>query len=203
MRTKLKEGEQVELINKLHWSILVAPIAAIVLIFILYSYLAFSIEMEQSHWVLVGLVGALPWLGYQVLIRNTNLWVITNLRVINEFGLITQNVKETPLDRINNIILSKPFWGRILDYGDIEIQTAAQEGSTVHKTISHPELLRDTIFELRENRLQRQHNGDNNHQIQVPAAKSLADELRELGELMGKGILTQQEFEEAKKKLLK
>ena len=204
MRTKLKDGEHVELINQLHWSILVAPAAFMLLFFILFLYLTFFTEFDYGHWALLGVLAISPWMAYQILIRRTNLWIVTNLRVIYEYGLLTENVKETPLDRINNVTFRKPLLGRILDYGDVEIQTAAQEGTSTHKTISHPELLKDTIFALRENRLQKQHGGGTHqHAPQPTATKSLAEELRELAELKAKGILTEAEFEEAKKKLLK
>ena len=67
-----------------------------------------------------------------------NLWAVTNLRVIDETGFFTRYSKESPLDKINNVEYDQSVWGRILGFGNVDIQTAAEMGETLYDLIHHP-----------------------------------------------------------------
>jgi uncharacterized membrane protein YdbT with pleckstrin-like domain len=79
-----------------------------------------------------------------------NIWVVTDKRVIDEWGVFSKNSKITPLDRIENIEYHQSLIGRILDFGDIKIQSAAEKGDTSNRYVESPELLRDTIIERKK-----------------------------------------------------
>jgi uncharacterized membrane protein YdbT with pleckstrin-like domain len=149
------------------------------------------------------------YLGYKIVERNNNLWAVTNLRVIDEFGVLSLNSKESPLDKINNVTYNQSVWGRIFGYGNIQIQTAAEIGSTTYHLVERPRVLKDTITEMQEEYKRSQilsqaqefakaisGNSQNQNKIDV------ASELEKLFELKQKGIITEQEFNERKKKLL-
>ena len=95
------------------------------------------------------LLGAVVFAGlylwYAIAERRVDIWVVTNLRVIDESGIITHQIKESPLDKINNVQYRQTFAGRMLDFGDVEIQTAAEQGATINQFVSHPKLLHDTV----------------------------------------------------------
>ena len=95
MRTELKKDENVVLLIRPHWFVLVWPtilsIIGIVLGILIGSY---------GYFIPVILI---CYLGYKIVQRNNNLWAVTNLRVIDEFGVFSNNSKESPLDKINNV----------------------------------------------------------------------------------------------------
>ncbi len=72
------------------------------------------------------------------------------MRIIDEHGVFSSNSKETPLDKINNVSFSQSLLGRIFNYGHVQIQSAAESGSTVHEMIERPKLLKDTITQYQE-----------------------------------------------------
>ena len=82
--------------------------------------------------------------------RKYDIWVVTNLRIIDEFGVLSHNAKESPLDKVNNISFTQTFWGRLFGYGNVQIQTAAESGITTYYYVSNPRLLTDTVTKCQE-----------------------------------------------------
>ena len=105
---------------------------------------------EYGFFFLICAVIVLMWLIYRILDRNNNLWVVTNLRVIDELGVFSNNSKETPLDKINNISYSQSLLGKMFNYGNVKIRSAAVGGVTAYKMVEKPKLLKDTIFQYQE-----------------------------------------------------
>jgi len=201
MRTKLKKGESVVLLIRPHWLVLFLPslfaVAGLVVGILLGSY-----------GYLIPLV-PICYLWYKLVQRNNNLWAVSNLRVIDEDGVFSYNSKESPLDKINNITYNQSFWGRIFGYGNIQIQTAAEVGSTIYSMVEKPKELKDTITQMQEEykksqiiaQAQELANAISSGTKQQ-SKKDMADELERLFELKQKGILTEAEFNAGKKRIL-
>lgn len=75
---------------------------------------------------------------------------MTNLRVIDEEGIFTLITKESPLEKINNISYKQTILGRILNYGEVEIQTAAEHGATIYPMITNPKILKKVVANARD-----------------------------------------------------
>lgn len=204
MRTEIKTKEKVVLTLRKHWFTLIEP-SLWFLLFLILSMITFN--TEYGIFCHIGTVLTIIWFTYKIIDRKTNIWVVTNLRIIDEYGVFSVNSKESPLDKINNVSYHQPFIGRIFGYGDVQIQTAAEMGSTTHKMVEKPSLLKDTITkcqdEYRQSQIQEQA-----HQFagtigghQNPKS-SIADELTKLHELKLKGILSEDEFNQLKNKML-
>lgn len=54
-------------------------------------------------------------------------FVITNMRVFRVSGVLTKKVATTPISRILDITVDKPFIGRMLGFGHFIFESAAQE----------------------------------------------------------------------------
>ena len=200
MKTQLKGEEQVFLLTKPHWFTLIGPalITSIALI------VGFAIG---GAGILIGIICCLYFV-YKVVQRNRNLWAVTNLRVIDEFGVFSNNSKESPLDKINNISYSQSLGGRIFGYGNVEIQTAAEIGSTTYYSVEKPKALKDAITQMQEEYKSQQIKkqatelataivaGQQHHRVDV------VSELAGLYELKQKGILTEGEYNDRKSKIL-
>lgn len=204
MRTSLKKDEKILLITRQHWIKLVLPI------FIWLIVAALSIWLLQTTGLIVTLVAALyPMFKY--LNWKNNLWCVTNLRVVDESGFFTRYSKESPLDKINNVEYDQGIWGRLFGYGNVDIQTAAEMGETTYKLIHQPKLLKDTITHAQE---EYKKTAINNQAIQLaqaiaatsaastPAQHMIADELHKLFELLQKGAITLEEYNQQKNRLL-
>jgi uncharacterized membrane protein YdbT with pleckstrin-like domain len=200
MRTPLQNGEKILLVTHSSWVSLVGP-AFLALIGLAASVLiGFTI-----HWGWIAALAGILYFLLKFAAWNVNIWVVTNFRVIDELGLVSHFAKESPLDKINNVSYDQPIWGRIFNYGHVKIQTAAQVGATDYFNVHHPKRLKDTITQAQS---------DLEHSKMANQARQMADamatsknagfgtELEKLFELKQKGILTEEEFNRAKNKLL-
>jgi len=154
MRTKLRNSEDVFLVTHHHWLIMARPLLCVIFM-ALSTYLMYSLaeEMNTMFYVWVSLAGftvSSLYTLYRWYERSINIWAVTNYRVIEENGVFSILAKESPLDKINNISYQQSFMGRIFGYGDVEIQTAAGEGMTIHKFINDPKELKDTINDAKD-----------------------------------------------------
>jgi uncharacterized membrane protein YdbT with pleckstrin-like domain len=201
MKTELKNNEEVFLIIKKHWFVIVGPIFwTLILLLIYYS--------SDSDFFLIGAGLTFIWFFYKILVRNSNLWIVTNLRVIDEYGVFSNNSKETPVDKINNVSFKQPLLGRVFNYGHVQIQSAAESGSTVHKMVESPKLLKDTITECQElykqEQIEEQAKSLANAVIEKKRENStdISEELTKLFNLKEKGIITEEDFQKRKEKIL-
>ncbi len=204
MRTQLKKDEKILVIIRQHWVKLVLPtIAWLLLTVLLFLWLGISLAF------IISLIAALVPL-YIYMEWKHNLWAVTNFRVIDESGFFTRYSKESPIDKINNVEYDQPIMGRILGYGDIKIQTAAEMGDTSYNLIHHPKLLKDTITHAQEEYKKSQISQQATHLAEALARSNVgstaphlvADELNKLFDLLQKGAITQEEYLLQKKKLM-
>ena len=204
MHTPLQKDETVLLVTHTTWLDLAWPIlfalAAITGSFFIGFFDRFGWALALLG-IIVFTVKYFQWKAY--------IWVVTNQRVIDEVGLLSHYAKESPLEKINNVSYSHSFWGRMFNYGNVEIQTAAQVGSTTYYRVSDPKRLKDVIT-------QAQTDFDNERGIrqakqiatamgfagQTGNGQSIATELEKLFELKQKGVLNEEEYLKAKNKLI-
>ena len=156
MRTKLRDGEQKVFETRAHWITVVKPFL-VLLLAILLMVLSFVLVKEPtifsriSHWACAALLlAAVLYFGYCEWFRRRDLWAVTNLRVIDEQGIFRRYSKESPLDKINNLSYDQSLIGRIMNFGDVEIQTAAEEGATIYRKVARPKKLKETIAHYRD-----------------------------------------------------
>ncbi|HVU96446.1 MAG TPA: PH domain-containing protein [Puia sp.] len=212
MRTPLQKGEKVLLVTYSSWTTLIAP----VLIALLGLAAAVLIVIKAgTAW---GWLAAVLGIGYWFIRYYSwklNIWVVTNFRVIDESGLLSHYAKESPLDKINNVSYDQSVWGRLFNFGHVEIQTAAEVGATDYFNVQHPKRLKDTITAAQAEHQTWQYG---NQAAQMAAAldartgsgpvpkaanaPQVAAELEKLFELKMKGAITEEEYLRAKERLL-
>ena len=211
MRTSLKNEEKLLLVIRHHWLKLAAPFAGWLALTILVLWLSYSIESFSTSVALIVILIAAIYPLWKYFEWVHNIWAVTNFRVIDEGGFFTRYAKESPLDKINNIEYDQSFWGRIFRYGNVDIQTAAEMGETSYQMIHRPKLLKDTIthaqeeYKLRHMSSQAQQLARaivSNSTIAAPTQGMIADELQKLFDLKEKGVITEEEFQLQKKKLM-
>lgn len=206
MRTVLKKDEKILLVTRQHWIKLVLPIFAWVMLAVLLIW-----WLNNTTAYIIILVAALYPLFEYINWRH-NLWCVSNLRVVDETGFFTRYSKESPLDKINNVEYDQSVWGRLFGYGNVDIQTAAELGTTKYDLIHHPKLLKDTITHAQEEYKKMQISNQANQLAEAiartqpgvarPSQQMIADELDKLFTLLQKGAITQEEYLAQKNRLL-
>ena len=213
MKTQLKENEEVVLTIRKHWLVLLQPtMGTIILLAIAARAAIYGADTANRDIVLIvagiTIVVTLLWFVYRIVDRNNNLWAVTNLRVIDEYGVFTNNSKETPLDKINNVSFRQSLLGRIFNYGNVQIQSAAEAGATIHRMVARPKVLKDmiTLYQEEYRKLQIREQAQylaNSAGKQASASEySISEEISKLHALKEKGIISEEEFRKMKNKLM-
>jgi uncharacterized membrane protein YdbT with pleckstrin-like domain len=155
MRTRLGREEKVILTLRKHFLVLAKPfllvIATLIINYYLYKYVGQESKIRDMgpYLIIFSLVFFLYKYYYEM--RN-NIWIVTNYRIINETGFLSVNSKESPLGKINNVSYHQSLPGRILNYGDISIQTAAEAGETKFTFAAYPREFVARISEFQESK---------------------------------------------------
>ena len=208
MRTTLKKDEKILVKIRQHWIKLALPVLAWLLLVIL----LFVINWPGAGAKFIIILIAALYPAYEYINWKYNLWTVTNMRVVDESGFFSRHSKESPLDKINNVEYDQSIWGRLLGYGDVDIQTAAEMGDDNYNLIHHPKLLKDTITHAQEE-YKRTQISNQATQLAEAIAKTnpgaaqastqmIGDELHKLFELLQKGAITQEEYIAQKNKLM-
>lgn len=144
---------------------------------------------------------ALVLLGFilvKLLVLRSYDYVLTNRRVIREEGIVSRRSMDASLGKINNVEHRQTVWGRLLGYGDVEIDTASETGTTRFAGISRPLDFKREILSATE---AYRHAG---LALPVAAAAPLspAEKIRQLKGLLDEGLISPQEFEAKRRELL-
>jgi len=155
MRTKLRDHERNLFETRTHWLSMWKPFL-IFLAMAIFLYIAYfrmdpggATPTLRKISLVFFVLGAL-FFAYREWYRRRDIWVVTNLRVIDERGIFTLFTKESPLEKINNLSYEQNIFGRLLNYGQIEIQTAAEDGATIYRLITNPKRLKEEIATARD-----------------------------------------------------
>jgi membrane protein YdbS with pleckstrin-like domain len=63
---------------------------------------------------------------WQYLLWRTEEYLVTNRRLMKVNGVVNKRSADSSLEKINDAILTQGFWGRMFNYGDLDILTAAE-----------------------------------------------------------------------------
>lgn len=133
-------------------------------------------------------------------------YVVTDRRVILLEGVFNKKVIDSSLEKINDVVLSQSWLGRILGFGDLEILTASDEAVTHMERINHPIAFKRAMLEAK-------HHYDRGYgYLDLEPVASYAGSGQQMGEidlvlselaaLRDRGILSSDEFEAKKRELL-
>jgi uncharacterized membrane protein YdbT with pleckstrin-like domain len=210
-RKLLIEGEELVIELRPHWIALVMP-AIVTFLVVVGWILALSYAPDDGvtrSVVVWGATGAALFVLIFFPVRKfiawvTSYFVVTSDRVIHREGWVAKRSMEIPLEAINDVRFHQGVFERMIGAGDLIISSASEYGRQVFGDIRHPEDVQKTIYHQGELNKQRMYQGGRSDQQSAPppAAPSTMTELERLAELRDKGVLTEAEFQEQKKKIL-
>ncbi|MCJ7831986.1 MAG: PH domain-containing protein [Actinobacteria bacterium] len=159
---------------------------------------------------LSGILGKVTFLGGLVIlglwpVRDTvrflsSYFVVTSDRVIHRQGWIAKQSMEIPLEAINDVRFNQNVFERMINSGDIMISSASTHGTGTFSDIRNPEEVQKTIYHQGELNQQRMMSGGRS--AAAAASGSIADELAKLDKLRADGVISEEEFQSQKTKLL-
>ncbi|MDQ8043099.1 MAG: PH domain-containing protein [Patulibacter sp.] len=116
--------------------------------FVLAVIVGAALWFAVAHWAgVLGLVAVIALtIGLSVLIRSATDYAITNERLHIRRGIVSRNIQETRLGRVQNVTVNQTVWERLLRIGRAEFDTASdQENDFVFAGIADPDQVRAAV----------------------------------------------------------
>jgi uncharacterized membrane protein YdbT with pleckstrin-like domain len=204
LESLLSESEKVSLLARRHWFILFRSIMLeITLILIIFAAtITASISLSSTTWLpIVILVGALLLIlpiitgTRDILIWANHQFIITNRRVMQITGVINKNVIDSSLEKVNDVKMAQSVFGRIFDYGDIEILTASELGVNIFRQIDNPILFKTAMLNAKAAL-------ENSQAVLIEGMPNIPSMIAQLAELRRQEVITEEEFQTKKAHLL-
>lgn len=221
----LARGENVVYVGRQHTFVLVSSIfTELILIAILIaagiaSQAAFAdrVLMGQPVGTLVMLVCVL--ISVLILISafldylrwNNEQYVVTDQRVLQIRGIFNKSVGDSSLEKINDVLLTQSWLGRLFDFGNIEIITGSDIGVNHLRSLAHPLEFKRAMMEAK----QHYSRGFGYLDPQTLAAyveaqrepvtapsETVEETLRRLTAMRDQGLLSQDEFDAKRREVL-
>jgi membrane protein YdbS with pleckstrin-like domain len=217
-RRLLIENEELVLELRPHWIALVMP--AIVTLLVIAGWvvaLTYAPEDGTGRSIVVwGAIAVGVFILFWFPVRKfvawvTSYFVVTSDRVIHREGWIAKRSMEIPLEAINDVRFHQGVFERMIGAGDLIISSASEFGRQVFGDIRNPEEVQKAIFHQGELNKDRMYRGvgsppappaQGTTSSVPPASASTTGELARLAELRNSGVLTEDEFQAQKRKIL-
>ena len=213
-RRLLIENEELVLELRPHWIAIVVP--AIVTILVVAGWilaLTYAPDDGTSRSIVVwgaSAIGVFLLIAFPVrkfIAWATSYFVVTSDRVIHREGWIAKRSMEIPLEAINDVRFHQGVFERLIGAGDLIISSASEFGRQVFGDIRNPEEVQKAISHQGELNKERMYRGGGRGSAPAqatmpPASASTTGELERLAELRNKGVLTEDEFQSQKKRIL-
>jgi hypothetical protein len=158
----LTEGEHIILRSRQHWMALVirarnAFLLWLVGLLIIAAILWFRelqgdaarniLSVASAILIVLGLV-VFAYRAWQYFSQD---YVVTNRRLLKVTGIITKRSADSSLEKINDAILTQTILGRALNYGNLEILTAAEQAVDKYYMLRSPIAFKKAILSEKHN----------------------------------------------------
>ena len=192
----LSPDESVVVQFRPHWQAILVPIV-FAIIGLIGLVVAFMVTEGAVAWILAGGIVVIWALASVKALADwwTTLYVLTTERVVVRAGVFSRRGTEIPLESINNVAFSQGLLERMIRSGDLLIESAGESGQSRFTDIPDPEGLQSRIYQTRERRMVALNTGE-------IGRSSTADELSKLARLRDDGVLSDEEFDAQKQRLL-
>jgi uncharacterized membrane protein YdbT with pleckstrin-like domain len=139
---RLEEKEKIIFRFHPHWLYVAVPELALATLGLIFLSLAYWLP----HWILALFIVALAFAMIVILLD----WIcinyyLTSLRLIEERGIIGKRIMSITLDKVQDISCRFGILGRLLGFGDLEIESAGTYGKIVFSLIPNPRKRKEEI----------------------------------------------------------
>ena len=153
----LAADEKIQFETRPHWRALFVPIVILLATVFGMTWLYFWIDSEMFggtviRWVVLagGILILVLWAIVPFLRWMTTEYVFTDRRIIVRSGIITRHGKDMPLAKVNNVSFFVPAMGRILNYGELQIQSAGENDGLDVRDVPDVEDIQRKVYEFIE-----------------------------------------------------
>ncbi len=197
----LNDYETVALDLHPHWWYFVGPVIAVVGSIVIgvlsLALLGGDGLSDAARWAALVVLGLCAvWLAIRYMKWATTNFVITSDRVIFRSGVLSKRGIEIPLERVNNVSFKQSIFERMLGAGDLLIESGGEDGQQRFSDIRRPDRVQNLIHAQMGVNESRRFGGQ-------PAGHDVVSQLEKLEGLMERGMISRDEFDEQKRRLLR
>jgi hypothetical protein len=130
--------------------------------------------------------------------------IVTTHRIIQIRGMMRKRVSDTLLEKVNDIVTEQTALGRLLNYGDLKIVAGSDSGIDVFYYLADPIGFKKALLDQKAVLGQSEVSARPREQAATgaPDATKVPGLIAELDDLRKKGLITEAEFQDKKRKLL-
>jgi uncharacterized membrane protein YdbT with pleckstrin-like domain len=197
--------EQLVLDLRPHPIALVMPTLVTIVGFVAASWLTAKTDVADWVWWVLFVILLVLYPVPKLIAWLTSNFAVTSDRVIHRQGFIAKRSMEIPLEAINDVRFEQGILDRMVGAGTLVISSASEFGRNTFDDIRHPEAVQKVIYEQGESNKKRMYQGSAAAQgppPPPPAAPSATTELERLARLRADGVLSEEEFQTQKAKIL-
>jgi membrane protein YdbS with pleckstrin-like domain len=197
--------EQLVLDLRPHPIALVMPAVVTIVGFVAASWLTAKTDVADWVWWVLFLILLVLYPVPKLIAWLTSNFAVTSDRVIHRQGFIAKRSMEIPLEAINDVRFEQGILDRMVGAGTLVISSASEFGRNTFDDIRHPEAVQKVIYEQGESNKKRMYQGSAAGQgppPPPPATPSPTTELERLARLRADGVLSEEEFQVQKAKIL-
>lgn len=206
LQSILGTNEDVIYKTRRHWLVIARPVIVNMILSLVLIVGTAKILADSGNQVVLLLLFLLIIPLGRLAIVWLNWWneqyIVTDRRIVQVEGVFNKHVVDSSLEKVNDVVMSQSFMGRLLGYGDMEILTASDIGINKLDVISNPVVFKKTMLDQKE--LLGPDNDDLSEQRgeRAETRSSVTALIGELAALRDKGLLTDEEFQTKKKEIL-
>jgi len=204
-RRLLIPDEQLVLDLRPHPIALLMPAVVTIVGFVAASWLTAKTDVADWVWWVLFLILLVLYPVPKLIAWLTSNFAVTSDRVIHRQGFIAKRSMEIPLEAINDVRFEQGILDRMVGAGTLVISSASEFGRNTFDDIRHPEAVQKVIYEQGESNKKRMYQGSAAGQgppPPPPSAPSATTELERLARLRADGVLSEEEFQVQKAKIL-
>jgi uncharacterized membrane protein YdbT with pleckstrin-like domain len=155
------KNEKILVIERQHWTTLLMSFLVnlflIIVIVALYVVLGNLATSNQSlsflpivrSILLFALLYPVGRFGWDFVHWEAEQYLVTTHRVMQTEGIVNKKTTDSSLEKVNDIVLTQSFLGRILGYGDLEIVTGSDLGVNLLKRLAQPIKFKTTLLDAK------------------------------------------------------
>lgn len=149
-------GERVLLVARRHWLVRIFKTFWWALTFLLLvagaAYVFTRSPADDLRWAWIAGASVIPLGGWiwEHLVWKSQMYVMTDWRVLQMDGVLNKVVADSMLEKLNDVKTEQSLLGRIFNYGDILILTASEQGANTFRTIAAPLRFKQAMLEAKE-----------------------------------------------------
>jgi hypothetical protein len=154
------KNEKILIIERKHWTTLLMSFLVnlflVIVILALYAVLGNYLSNPSLGFLpivrsilLFALLFPVGRFGWDLIQWEAEQYLVTSHRVMQTEGIVNKKTVDSSLEKVNDIVLTQSFLGRILGYGDLEIVTGSDVGINLLKRLDHPIKFKTTLLDAK------------------------------------------------------